>query len=107
MTGIPDLLNSLSQIGKMDVDPYSGNLFTYVYETGDKKLRNIQHKALNMFYDRNALDFTTFKSAAYFEKEIIRFAKSISHADENVLGTLTYGGTESILLAVKAARRPL
>ncbi|MCL4411764.1 MAG: aspartate aminotransferase family protein [Candidatus Thermoplasmatota archaeon] len=104
MTGIPDLLNSLSQIGKMDVDPYSGNLFTYVYETGDKKLRNIQHKALNMFYDRNALDFTTFKSAAYFEKEIIRFAKSISHADENVLGTLTYGGTESILLAVKAAR---
>lgn len=104
MVGTQDLLASLSQIEKMDVDPYSGNLFTYVYETGDKKLRKIQHKALDMFYDRNALDFTTFKSAAYFEREIVRFAKSISHADESVLGTLTYGGTESILLAVKSAR---
>ncbi len=104
MTGSPDLLASLSKIEKMDIDPYSGNLFTYVYETGDKKLRNIQHKALNMFYDRNALDFTTFKSAAYFEKEIVRFAKSISNANEEVLGTLTYGGTESILLTVKSAR---
>ena len=104
MTSAPDILASLSKIEKMDVDPYSGNLFTYVYETGDKKLREIQHKALNMFYDRNALDFTTFKSAAFFEKEIVRYAKSISHANENVLGTLTYGGTESILLAVKSAR---
>lgn len=88
----------------MDVDPYSGRLFGYVYETGDRRLRQIQHKALMMFYDRNALDFTTFKSAAFFEREIVLFAKTISHADKDVLGTLTYGGTESVLLAVKAAR---
>ena len=104
MTDVGALMASLSQIEKMDVDPYSGGLFTYVYETGDKKFREIQHKALNMFYDKNALDFTTFKSAAFFEREIVRFAKSISHADDEVLGTLTYGGTESILLAVKSAR---
>lgn len=99
-----DLLSSLFQIQKMDIEPNSGSLFTYVYETGDKTLRKIQYKALDMFYDRNALDFTTFKSAAYFEKEIVRFAKSITHADESVLGTQTFGGTESVLLAVKSAR---
>ncbi|MEM3448860.1 MAG: aspartate aminotransferase family protein [Nitrososphaerota archaeon] len=104
MRTVQELQTSLSQIDKMDVNPYAGHLFTYVYETGDKKLRRLQHEALNMFYDRNALDFTTFKSAAFFEKEIVKFAKSISHANEGVLGTLTSGGTESILLAVKSAR---
>jgi glutamate/tyrosine decarboxylase-like PLP-dependent enzyme len=104
MTDSTAIMAALSKIEKMDVNPYFGGLFTYVYETGDRKLREIQHKALNMFYDKNALDFTTFKSAAFFEREIVSFAKSISHADEQVLGTLTYGGTESILLTVKSAR---
>jgi glutamate/tyrosine decarboxylase-like PLP-dependent enzyme len=104
MKGASEIEKNLFEIEKMDVDPYTGGLFTYVYETGNKDLRDIQHKALNLFYDRNALDFTTFRSAAFFEKEIVSFAKALSHAKENVLGTLTYGGTESILLAVKSAR---
>lgn len=104
MVGRPQLLQTLHEIEKMDVDPYAGNLFTYVYETGDTDLREIEHEALNLFYDRNALDFTTFKSAAFFEKGVVKFAKSLANAGDSVLGTLTYGGTESILLAVKSAR---
>jgi sphinganine-1-phosphate aldolase len=104
MKSLKSLEENLQEIDRLDVDSYSGKLFTYVYETGDTNLREIAHRALNMFYDKNALDFTVFKSAVYFEREIVNFAKHLSHADENVLGTLTYGGTESVLLAVKSAR---
>jgi len=100
----PDLEGLLNEVAKLDQDPYSGRLFTYVYETGDKRIREVANRALLKFYDRNALDFTVFKSAVYFERELVKFARELLHGDEDVLGTYSYGGTESIMLAVKAAR---
>ena len=81
-----------------------GKFFAYLYETGDEKLKEISLDTLKRFYDKNMLDFTVYRSVIYFEKEIIKFAKTLLHGDENVTGTFTYGGTESIILAVLAAR---
>lgn len=45
-----------------------------------------------------------FRSAIFFEREVVNFAKQLMHGDDDVVGTFTFGGTESIMLAVKAAR---
>lgn len=50
------------------------------------------------------MDPMVFGSALFFEREVVAFARSLVHGGEEVVGTATYGGTESIMLAVKAAR---
>jgi glutamate/tyrosine decarboxylase-like PLP-dependent enzyme len=98
------LSKHLEEIEKEDLNPYSGRLFAYFYETGDEELKKIAKEALLKFYDKNILDFTVFRSAIHFEREVVAFCKKLVNADENVTGTFTFGGTESIFLAVKSAR---
>ncbi len=98
------VLELLAEIERQDLNPYTGRLFAYVYETGDDELRRVAREALLRFYDKNILDFTVFRSAIYFEKELVSFCKRLMNAGEGVVGSYTYGGTESIMLAVKAAR---
>ncbi|NOZ30807.1 MAG: aspartate aminotransferase family protein [Crenarchaeota archaeon] len=98
------ILEALAQIKSRDIDPSEGRLFTYIYETGIEELRELARKAYSMFLETNALDPTVFKSALFFEKEIVSHAKRLMNAGPDVVGTATYGGTESIMLAVKAAR---
>jgi glutamate/tyrosine decarboxylase-like PLP-dependent enzyme len=94
---------ALSEAEKLDV-MVTGKFFAYIYETGDKGLKDTAFKALVRFYDKNMLDFTAYKSAIFFEKEVVGFTRRLLHGDEGVVGTFTYGGTESIMLAVLAAR---
>ena len=99
-----ELDSIFDEVERHDLDSASGKLFAYIYETGDKKLREIALDALKRFYNKNILDFTVFRSAIFFEKEVIEFCKRLLNADSGAAGTFTYGGTESILLAVLAAR---
>ncbi|MBE8539693.1 aminotransferase class V-fold PLP-dependent enzyme [Geoglobus acetivorans] len=101
MKEIEDLLSELDGV---DIDPHSGKLFAYIYETGDERLRELALEVLKRFYNKNILDFTVFRSAIFFEREVISFCKTLLNADENAVGTFTYGGTESIMLAVLSAR---
>jgi len=101
---VKDIKELLKKIEKEDISPYSGRLFAYVYETGDESIKKIARDALIQFSEKNALDFTVFRSAIHFEKEIVGFAKTLMHGDDNVTGSCTFGGTESIFLAVKSAR---
>lgn len=94
----------LKQAKNMDIEPSEGKLFAYVYETGNSELQDIARQANQMFHQSNYLDFTVFKSAMFFEKEVIKFAKKILNANQEVVGTFTFGGTESIMLALKSAR---
>ncbi len=104
MTKYTEILEKLYEIKKQDIDPTTGRLFTYIYETGIKELREVAHKAYEMFIETNALDPTVFKSAFFFEKQLVEHAKTLVYGDEKTVGTVTYGGTESIMLALKAAR---
>ena len=88
----------------LDADPASGRLFSYVYETGDPGVRLVARRAFEEFLDTNALDPTVFRSALLLEREVVAFSKGLVHAGEDVVGTVTYGGSESIMLAVRAAR---
>lgn len=98
-----EILALLKEVGLQDLDPHTGKLFAYVYETGNEELRKLALQAVQMFAEKNLLDFTVFRSAVVFEKEVVGFAKDLMHGDTAV-GSFTFGGTESIMLAVKAAR---
>ena len=57
-----------------------------------------------MFMDKTMLDFTTFPSLLKMENDVVGMAASLLNGDERTVGSFTYGGTESIMLALKAAR---
>jgi len=99
-----EIIKRLKEYTADDVDPYSGKLFTIAFEPGVEELRDVVFEVIRMFAFNNMLDFTEFPSAIRMEKDIIDIAKSLMHADEDVAGTFTFGGTESVFLAVKAAR---
>jgi glutamate/tyrosine decarboxylase-like PLP-dependent enzyme len=96
---VDDLLSKAESLDLL----VSGRFFAYIYETGDERLKEIALKALVRFYNKNMLDFTVYRSAVYFEKEVVEFCKNLMNAKE-AFGTFTFGGTESIMLAVLAAR---
>ncbi|WP_456469272.1 pyridoxal phosphate-dependent decarboxylase family protein [Archaeoglobus sp.] len=101
---IGEIIAILESAEKEDLNPHSGKLFAYVYETGDENIRKVAQEALVRFAEKNLLDFTVFRSAVFFEKEVVGFAKKLMHGNDGVVGSYTFGGTESIMLAVKAAR---
>ncbi|BAN90887.1 pyridoxal phosphate-dependent decarboxylase family protein [Aeropyrum camini] len=101
---VEEVVKRLAEIRAMDARGEGGRLFTYLYETGDPGVKEVSLRAFEMFLDTNALDPTVFKSALFFERELVSFASSLAGGVEGVVGTVTYGGTESIILAAMAAR---
>jgi glutamate/tyrosine decarboxylase-like PLP-dependent enzyme len=101
---VEEVLSILEKARAEDVDPRSGRLFAYVYEAGDDNVREVARRALLEYAEKNLLDFTVFRSALFFEREVVRFARALMHGGPEVVGSFTLGGTESIMLAVKAAR---
>ncbi len=98
-----EVLKILEQISKDDFDWSSGRIFGYVFDPG-KEVMGVAEEALLKFYHKSGLDFTVYPSALAMENDIISFAASHLGGDESVSGSFTSGGTESIILAVKAAR---
>lgn len=57
-----------------------------------------------MYFSENALGPSAFPSLARFEKDVIAWTLGLLNADDDASGSMTSGGTESILMAVKTAR---
>lgn len=73
---IDEILSILESAEEKDLNPHSGKLFAYVYETGDENIRKIARKALIRYSEKNLLDFTVFRSAIFFEREIVSYGKN-------------------------------
>lgn len=99
-----EIFGRLREYARDDWEPKSGKLFTIAFEPGVEELREIIFEAWKMFADKNILDFTEFPSAIRLEKDVVDMAISLMRGSEEVVGTYTFGGTESVFLAVKAAR---
>jgi sphinganine-1-phosphate aldolase len=85
-----------------DVDWRRGRLSGLVYFGGDDVLQ-VAKDAYMMFFSENALGQKAFPSLHRMENEIVGMTAAMLGAPEGV-GTVTSGGTESIFLALKAAR---
>ncbi|UFU01542.1 aminotransferase class V-fold PLP-dependent enzyme [Ruania suaedae] len=105
MTDDPaDILAELSRIRHADPPTHGGRVLSYVYDHGRPELDALAAEAAAMFLPVNGLDPTTFASVARLERDLVRFTRSVLHGDGEVAGSVTSGGTESCLLAVKSAR---
>lgn len=128
------LLKELEEYKKAETDPHSGKIFAYVYTTDDncfqvveKALQMFQAAAppsalpasmeqkrdskaavVQMFYKaflhENALNPLIFPSLRTFEVETVSMVADMLHGDASCVGSVTSGGTESILTAVKTYR---
>lgn len=98
-----EILAQLQQFRKDDIPWRDGRLWSYVYYL-DKETEEIGKLAYTEYLTENGIDGTAFSSLRKMENEVIHFCREILRGDEKVVGTMTTGGTESILLAVKTAR---
>ncbi len=99
-----DILARLRELRDADAPTHGGHVLSYVYDSGLAELDELAAAAIRMVQPVNGLDPTTFTSVATMEREVLGFARRILHGEEDVVGTVTSGGTESCLLAVKTAR---
>jgi sphinganine-1-phosphate aldolase len=80
-----------------------GKTWCLVYHVDDQ-VAQLLKEAYTMFFSENALNPIAFPSLKKFEAEVVAMTASLLGADESVVGNMTSGGTESILMAVKTAR---
>jgi len=101
--GREEILERLERFRADDTPWREGRTWAYVYDPG-REAESVIKDAYASYLSENALDPTAFPSALGMENEVVGMAASHLSGDERVVGSFTSGGTESILLAVKAAR---
>jgi glutamate/tyrosine decarboxylase-like PLP-dependent enzyme len=102
-TNWQDLRARMLELRERDVDWRDGRTALHVYYPGDDVL-NVAREAYGMFMMENALAPLAFPSLAEMERELVGAAVALFKGSSNACGSLTSGGTESIFLALKAAR---
>ncbi len=103
--GIPyeEVLHEMAELRKQDARWQDGKVFSLVYHLSDE-FEEFSQKAHDMYFHENALSPLAFPSLRRYEAEIVSMAADLFGGDQKVVGTLTSGGTDSILMAVKTYR---
>ncbi len=97
------VLRHLEAMKSRDLPWRSGKVLAYIYDGGEE-VEDVTKEAYSLYLTENGLDFTSFPSMVKLETEVIRSIAVLLRGDENMVGSFTSGGTESILCAVKTAR---
>ncbi|MCO1655776.1 pyridoxal phosphate-dependent decarboxylase family protein [Pseudonocardia humida] len=98
------LLDRLTALRRGDLPTHGGRTLAYVYDSGLADADEVGRRALAMFASTNGLDPTAFPSLAAMERDLVALTRPLAGAPDSAVGTVTSGGTESILLAVQTAR---
>lgn len=105
-----EILAELAALRELDAPTHGGRVLSYVYDSGRAELDQLAGDASELARPLNGLDPTAFPSIAAMERHIIGFMRDALNASAHrltagpVVGSVTSGGTESCLLAVKTAR---
>ena len=99
-----DILARLAKLQEADVPVGGGRTLAYVYDSGLAEVDRIGHEAVAAFAGSNGLDPTAFPSLLAMENDLVGLALRLLDAPDSAVGTVTCGGTESVLLAVQGAR---
>jgi sphinganine-1-phosphate aldolase len=104
--GVPgeQVLAELRELRAADLPTHGGRLFAYVYDPAIDGLDELAHEAYAVSAHVNGLDPTAFPSLLAMENALVGAASRLLGGDPGTVGSVTGGGTESLLLAVKAAR---
>ena len=98
-----ELFREIEENRKMDFGWEEGRMFGFVYYPGSKITETLEEVHKIYLHD-NALNPTTFSSLRKMENELVAMAGELLHGDKRTCGSVTTGGTESILMAMKVAR---
>jgi sphinganine-1-phosphate aldolase len=104
--GVPAerILAELSELRAADLPTHGGRLFAYVYDSALDGLDDLAHAAYRISAHVNGLDPTAFPSLLAMENALVAAAAGLLGGGPAAVGSVTSGGTESLMLAVKAAR---
>jgi glutamate/tyrosine decarboxylase-like PLP-dependent enzyme len=86
-----------------DVKWREGKTAVYVFNAGPE-VEQVQKEAYAAFMSENGLGPAAFPSLKRMEDEVVGFALGLLQAPDGAAGAITSGGTDSITMAVKAAR---
>jgi sphinganine-1-phosphate aldolase len=86
-----------------DVRWRDGKTAVYVFNAG-AQVEQVQKEAYALFQSENGLGPVAFPSLKRMEDEVVGFGLSLLHGPDEASGAITAGGTDSITMAVKAAR---
>ncbi|EFF89368.1 sphingosine-1-phosphate lyase [Streptomyces sp. e14] len=98
-----ELLAELRDLRTGDAPTRGGRTFAYVYDAGLPGLDDLSAAAYGTYATVNGLDPTVFPSVARLENDLVGAVTAVL-GTPGAQGAFTSGGTESVLLAVKAAR---
>ena len=85
-----------------DVRWQEGRTFGMVYDAGPEAHEAVEAAAL-MFLHDNALNTLAFPSLGEIQSEVVGITAELLHGAPDAAGFMTSGGTESILMGVRAA----
>jgi glutamate/tyrosine decarboxylase-like PLP-dependent enzyme len=104
--GLPaeQVLAELAALRERDLPTHGGRLFAYVYDSGLSDVDELATSAYALAAHVNGLDPTAFPSLLILENSLVGAAASLLGGGPDVVGSVTSGGSESLILAVKAAR---
>jgi glutamate/tyrosine decarboxylase-like PLP-dependent enzyme len=97
------IFERLAKFRQNDIKWQEGRTYGYIFDPGAEVMA-VGKAAYNAFLSENGLDFTVFQSLLHLERDLAAFGARHLQGDRQVVGNFTSGGTESIILAVKAAR---
>lgn len=97
-----DVLAKMRALRAEDANWKEGRTWSLVYNAGED-IRRLLADAYTEFMSENGLSPLAFPSLRAFESEVLAIAAELFQG-ETAAGTMTSGGTESILMAVKTAR---
>jgi sphinganine-1-phosphate aldolase len=97
------IVTSFDEMSAHDVQWRDGKAFSLAYNAGPEVLA-VAEEAYRRFSGANALNTAAFPSLRQMQVEVIEMAGVWLGSPTTAAGYFTSGGTESILMAVKAAR---
>ena len=97
------ILEKMRLVRQKDINWQQGKAFSLVFHAGEE-VTDLLKEAYAMFFSENGLNPAAFPSLRKFESEVVAMSASLLGGDANTSGSMTSGGTESILMAVKTAR---
>lgn len=93
----------MAAMAARDVKWRDGRAAVYVFNAGED-VGAVKRAAYALFSEENGLGPAAFPSLAQMEREVVGFGLALLNAPDGAAGAMTSGGTESIFLALKAAR---
>jgi len=93
----------MREMAQGDVKWRDGRTGLYIFNAG-ADVERVKKAAYAMFSEENGLGPAAFPSVAQMERDVVAFGLALLNAPEGGAGSMTSGGTDSIVMAVKAAR---